>query len=117
MENNQKPTDRKVSLERLQDIRERLEKLKDTINLDKPGRVEVELDAIASDFIESGLVDPTHEALSLGEVLTKLKEKLRVPDEALQAAEQLGYLIEANWYGGDATSEKERERGGVGGAV
>lgn len=59
--------------------------------------------------MESGLIVPTHEALSLAEVLGKVKEKHAMPNEALEAAEQLGYLIEANWYGGDATDEEQQE--------
>ena len=96
-------------MEALSSAKISLKKLSETINLDKPGLVEAELDAVASELLESGLVELTHEAPSLAEVLTKIKEKHPMSDEAIDAAERLAYLIEANWYGEGVTEEEQQE--------
>jgi hypothetical protein len=103
---SQKTNDQKASL---QSAKETLRKLKDEISLDKPGRVEVQLDSLASDLLESGFSDPIDGAPSLKEVLEKSKTKRAVPDDAVNAAEQLAYLIEADWYGEDPSEFEQQE--------
>jgi uncharacterized protein (DUF2267 family) len=105
---SQKTNDQKASL---QSAKETLRKLKDEINLDKPGRVEAQLDALASDLLKSGFSDPMEGAPSLKEVLERSKTKRAVPDDAIDAAEQLAYLIDADWYGDDPSdSEKQKAK-------
>lgn len=103
---SQKTNDQKASL---RSAKETLTKLKDEINLDKPGRVEAQLDTLASDLLKSGFSEPMEGAPSLKEVLEKSKTKRAVPDDAINAAEQLAYLIEADWYGEDPSDFEQQE--------
>jgi hypothetical protein len=109
---NQKANDPPVNQQSLQSAKEKLRKLKEEIDLDKPGRVEAQLDAIASDLLKSGLPEPLPGAPSLKEVLLSIKTKRALPgeaiDDAVNAAEQLGYLIEAQWYGEDAPAKEQQ---------
>lgn len=79
-------------------MKERLAKLKEEIDLDKPGNSEALLDSVASELLKSGLVEPMPGAPSLWEVLEKMKGKYAVPAEIVDAAKNLAYLIEEDWY-------------------
>jgi hypothetical protein len=103
---SQKTNEQKASL---QSAKETLRKLKDEINLDKPSRVEAQLDTLASDLLKSGFSEAMEGAPSLKEVLEKSKTNRAVPDDAIEAAQQLAYLIEANWYGEDASDEERQD--------
>jgi len=93
---NQKTKDQKVNLESIQRLKEKLAKLKGEINLDKPGTTEALLDSVASELLASGLVEPMVGAPTLWEVLEKMKGK--VSDEVIEAAKNLTYLLEEDWY-------------------
>jgi hypothetical protein len=104
---NQQTKDQKVNLESIQRAKEKLTKLKDEINLDKPGTTEALLDAVASDLLASGLAEPMVGAPSLSEVLEKMREK--VPDESIEAAKNLTYLLEEDWYDDTPGPEEKLE--------
>lgn len=79
-------------------MKEKLAQLKGGIDLDKPGDSEALLDAVASELLKSGLAEPMPGAPSLWEVLEKMKVKYPVPAEVIDAAKNLAYLLEEDWY-------------------
>jgi hypothetical protein len=112
---NEKNSTQKVIPERVQSAKEKLSRLKEEIDLDKPARIEAQLDALATDLLGSGLSEPMSGAPSLTEVLVNIKSKLQVPQEglyildAIDAAERLAYLIEDHWYGEEAEEGDQQE--------
>jgi hypothetical protein len=105
---SQKNNDQKTSL---QSAKETLTKLKNEIDLDKPGQAEAQLDAIASNLLKSGLSEPISGAPTLKQVLEGIKAKGAAPDSidgAIDAAQQLAYLLEANWYGEDVPDDEQK---------
>lgn len=97
-------------LESREKVKEKLRKLKRDINLNKPGRIEAQLAGLASEFLRSGLSEDLAGAASLTEVLANIKKtNPKLPDEALDAATKLAYLIEEHWYGEDTQEQDQRE--------
>ena len=71
--------------------------------------IETMLDALASDLLRSGVVEPMDGAPSLKEVLAKMKGKHPVTAEGIDAAEKLAYLLDEHWYGETAREEHIQE--------